>query len=179
MNTDKIWQWHTTFAGMSMQHNYREYYLIDDILTNNTDLSGIVEIGTGNGALTTFLGLWGLKLNIAVFSIDIKQRCNNLLLLCKLGVNVDQIDCFSDAFGVIFKICCLNKIYLICDGGNKPKEFNTFVPQLKSGSIVSVHDWNNECSMKDIKTTVDKYCIPYKPERWEEMYAQFATFKIK
>ena len=35
-------------------------------------------------------------------------------------------------------------LLLFCDAGNKPQEFQTFVPQLTAGDIVAVHDWGTE-----------------------------------
>lgn len=44
-----------TFVGQYIRHNYYEYYMLDDIIENNPQIKSIIEIGTGNGALTMVL----------------------------------------------------------------------------------------------------------------------------
>ena len=39
---------------------------------------------------------------------------------------------------------------LLCDGGNKPKEMQTFTPLLSVGDFAIVHDWGNEVSDADL-----------------------------
>ena len=33
---------------------------------------------------------------------------------------------------------------LLCDNGDKPREFDTFAPLAKPGDIIVVHDWETE-----------------------------------
>ena len=79
INSSNSWQWGLTFIGQEMQHNYYLYYTIDNIMIDNPNISGIVEIGTGFGALTTFLGLWGINRNIPVLSVDHKTKHNRYI----------------------------------------------------------------------------------------------------
>lgn len=167
-----------------MQHNYYEYYVLDDIVDNNPQIKSIIEIGTGYGALTIVLGLYGIKKSIPVYTIDMNPKLSVSVwpIFKALNVQYDNNDCFRDT--VIIKIDQIinnQPTYIICDGGNKIKEFNFWAPKIPVGSIISVHDWQVEISMNDIKEVVDKYLLQqYKPERWMEMNIQFATFtKIK
>ena len=92
--------------------------------------------------------------------------------------NITDGNVFSDV--IISKMDSIinnQPTYIICDGGNKPKEFNFWAPKIPIGSIISAHDWGVEISINDIKDTADKYLIQYMPERWNEMNVQFATFK--
>ena len=73
-NSEKSWTWHITFVGQYMQHNYWLYHMLDNIIENNPQIKSIVEIGTGYGALTTVLGLYGIKKNIPVFTVDIYPK---------------------------------------------------------------------------------------------------------
>ena len=41
-------------------------------------------------------------------------------------------------------------LILFCDNGNKKREFREFVPFLKSGDFVVVHDWGSEFLQKDV-----------------------------
>jgi len=179
-NSEKSWTWHITFIGQYMQHNYWLYHVLDDIIENNPQIKSIVEIGTGHGALTTVLGLYGIKKNISVFTVDINPKLSQPVWSIFKALNVRNHDgnVFSDV--IISKIDSIinsQPTYIICDGGNKPKEFNFWVPKIPIGSIISAHDWGVEISTNDTKDMVDKYLIQYKQERWDEMNIQFATFK--
>lgn len=180
INSEKTWVWHKTFIGQCMQHNYWLYYMLDDIIVNNSQIKSIVEIGTGHGALTTVLGLHGIKKNIPVFTVDINSKKSQPVwpIFKALEVQFHNGNVFND--DIVNKINAVIKnqpTYIICDGGNKPKEFNFWAPKIPVGSIISVHDWGIEISMKHIKDVVIRYLEPYKPKRWIEMNVQFATFK--
>ncbi len=164
----------------NMQHNYWLYYILDDIIENNSQIKSIIEIGTGYGALTTVLGLHGIKKNIPVFTVDINLKLSQPIwsIFNMLNIKHYEGDIFND--NIISKINSIvnnQPTYIICDGGNKPKEFNFWTPKIPIGSIISAHDWGVEISMNNIKDIVDKNLQFYKPERWNEMNIQFSTFK--
>lgn len=180
VNSNKSWVWHKTFVGQYMQHNYWLYYILDDIIGNNQQIRSIVEIGTGHGALAIVLGLHGIKKNIHVFTVDKNPKLSQPVwpIFKTLNVQYHNGDAFSDAIISKIKTVINNRpTYIICDGGNKPKEFNFWAPRIPVDSVISAHDWKVEISMNHIKDIVDKYLQPYKPEKWTEMNIQFATFK--
>lgn len=181
LNDERSWQWHLTFTGRKMQHNYYLYKIIDGIMCDNPNLAGIIEIGTGYGALTTYLALWGIKYDIPVLTVD-HQEMHDTRLFKQLNINYIQMDEFSPKFEQIVRLfLCKAKgpILFICDGGNKIKEFNLFASILPTDSIIAVHDWTIEATLPDIEKAVNNYCIPYNKEMWNLMNVQFATFKIK
>ena len=178
-NSENAWIWHRTFMGQYMQHNYWLYYVLDDIIENNPQIKSIIEIGTGHGALTIILGLYGIKKGIPVFTIDINPKLSQPVwqIFSVLHIQQNSGDVFSNE--IVSKIdSIINKqpAYIICDGGNKPKEFDFWSPRIPVGSIISAHDWGVEISMNNIKG-IDNYITAYKPEKWNEMNIQFATFK--
>jgi cephalosporin hydroxylase len=178
-NNAESWEWHTTFVGLHMAHNYRLYYIIDSLFRDNT-FHSIVEIGTGHGSLTLVLGLWGLKLGIPVTSLDIDGTHYNKTLFDALKINFINEDEFSEsAKEQIVDALGRKPALLICDGGLKRWEFNMFAPLTSEGSIIGVHDWGNECTYEDIEDTVAEYCSIYQEQRWNEMNVQFATFMRK
>lgn len=100
----------------------------------------IIEIGTYNGGLSTWV--FDNKQETAKFvtyDIDITVRAPNLnpMIDSRLG------DCFSEStFNDIIKMIKSNgKCLVLCDGGNKPKEFNEFSKYLKSGDHIMCHDY--------------------------------------
>lgn len=42
-------------------------------------------------------------------------------------------------------------VYLFCDNGNKPREIKTFAPLLRSGDIISIHDYGTEVFDRDLE----------------------------
>lgn len=174
-NTHESWEWHTTFIGSYMAHNYRLYYIIDSLFKHN-NFNSIIEIGTGCGAVTTVLGLWGIKLDIPVMTIDIDDTKYDKKLFNALNISFVKVDEFSELAKE--KICSFIKgpVLLICDGGLKKWEFNTFAPLVPKDSIIGIHDWGNECKYIDIEDIANKYCSLYQESRWDEMNVQFATF---
>lgn len=176
INNENSWQWHLTFIGQYMQHNYYLYYVIDDIMLNN-NIDGIVEMGTGCGALTLVLGLWGIKKNIPVLTIDnIREKSQEILPIFK-ALNIDSYigdENNEKTINYIEKFIDNKKILFICDGGNKTNEFKVWSPKLSIDSIICIHDWNIECSLKNIN--IDLY-EPYKRELWEKMNVHFSIFK--
>jgi len=181
INSANSWQWHTNFIGYHMQHSYYLYHIIDEIMTENPEIMGIVEIGTGSGALTTVLGLWGISRNIPVLSVDIKNIHDDKVFRA-LKITYIQLDEFSDYLISEVKrfINRVNgPILFICDGGNKIREFNFWAPLLKPNSIIAAHDWTTEIDYDSIASIASLHCEPYKEYRWNEMNVQFVTFKTR
>lgn len=170
--------WHTTFIGQSMQHNYWLYATVDKVMLENPQIQSIVEIGTGNGALTTVFGLWGLKKNIPILSIDhVKRHDENILN--KLNVEFIHGDEFSEETkNKILSVIGDKPTWLYCDGGSKRNEFRNFAPLLPKDSIVSAHDLGMEFSYEiDAQDLVPHIVTPYRKEYWTDLNIQLAIFK--
>lgn len=170
--------WHTTFVGQFMQHNYWLYRTVDVVMSQNPQIQSIIEIGTGYGALTSVFGLWGLKRNIPVVSID-HQRLYDRDLLTKLNVVLVNQDEFSDFTKDYITLTVNDKpTWIYCDGGNKTKEFLTFAPLIPSGSIISAHDLGVEFSDQIAMNQLGPNIVtPYLPELWNDLNIQLAIFK--
>ena len=105
----------------------------------------IVEIGAYNGGFTCALAVHAYNIGAKVFSFDISEIPDPKYrpLSEFLGVEFFQMDCFSEA-GITKIIQLIQQpgvTYLLCDGGNKALEVNTFAPHLKSGDIIGAHDY--------------------------------------
>lgn len=179
-NSEDTWEWHLSFIGQHMQHNYRLYYLLDDIIGNNQQIKSIVELGTGYGALTLALGLHALKMDVPILTIDIRDDlCVPVLpLFEKIGIDFYKGDAFTqEVSDKIVSIVGNLPTYIICDNGNKVREFRYWAPKIPSGSVISAHDWLTEINMKDVQDIVDVCLEPYSQDRWVEMNVRFATFR--
>jgi len=172
------WQWYLSFIGQRMRHNYYLYYLIDMIFALNPGLRAVLEIGTGSGALTTVLGLWGLKLSIPVLSIDNRENLHDKKTFQTLGIIFFDRDQFEeDTQDEMSKFLAHGPVLLVCDGANKPWEFNTWVPRVPVGSVIGVHDWGVESTKENIGETAEKYCEEFMRDQWEKYNVQFAMFR--
>lgn len=171
--------WHTTFIGQFMQHNYWLYNIVDKVMLENPQIKSIVEIGTGCGALTTVFGLWGLKLDIPVLSIDKNSQYYNRKILNHLNVNLLTADENSEEVQTKILSTIDNKpTWLYCDGGCKSVEFRKFAPLLPKDSIISAHDLGAEFSYEvNVKDMVPDIVIPYREDYWTDLNIQLAIFK--
>lgn len=173
---------HTNFIGQLQQHNYWLYKILDDVIAENKHIRSIVEIGTGNGALTLVLGLWGLRLNIPVVSVDINQdRCApigsvlNTLQVLRLNVDERSQECTDAILKHVDSQPCL----MICDGGNKVWEVNHWCKLLPKNSILAAHDWSNEIKEADVLDAEAKYITPLHKGTWLEENVQMAWWRVK
>lgn len=143
-NDSKTWQWRLTFCGMTQQHNYYAYYVLDQCFACFPHVKSIVELGTGNGAITIVLGLWGVKLGIPVLSLDRQDKCDHKIL-DRLGVTFVQCNMWRpERIQLIKDHIGKSPTFMFCDGGNKANEIQYWAPLLKEESIIMVHDWGAE-----------------------------------
>lgn len=178
LNDSTHWEWHTTFLGRYMQHNYRLYYLLDKIFISNPQIKKIVEIGTGEGGLTTFLALWGMKKSISVLSLDIMEQSDKFLLE-KLNVNLligDEFD--TNIQQKIIEFIDREETLFICDGAAKHIEFNFWAPKLCKDSIICAHDLTVEFQDYAISKTIKSKTEPLFQDEWMKLNTQLAIYKI-
>jgi len=98
----------------------------------------VLEIGTAGGGFTTMLKDCLPKAEI--ISYDIAERPVYEDLRAK-GVKVIIQDFFSVPDLMKGFIQSKGTTLVLCDGGNKIKEFATLAPFLKSGDIIMAHDY--------------------------------------
>ena len=106
------------------------------------DFDLIIEIGTDNGGFSVWL--YNNKIPSALFltyetePLHVKIPKNH-----EINDYIRYCDCFDP--GVIDSISALikarGKTLLLCDGGDKTKEFKLFSKLLKSGDVIMMHDF--------------------------------------
>lgn len=106
----------------------------------------IVEIGTNNGGFTIALGIhaWAIKAQIHTFDITQAPNEDFLPLAAVLPISFHKLDCFSEKGEKLIReiIQRPGTTYLLCDGGDKPKEFNHFAEFMKPGDVIAAHDYS-------------------------------------
>lgn len=135
-----------TFGAVRIQQTWSALFVLETVLTEHKpDL--IIELGTGYGALSKFFSLFAPVVTFDVRNLGIKKHP---------GVTFYHGDIFNQSVsGYIKSLIAGKRIFLFCDNGNKPREFKTFVPMLKPGDVVFVHDYGLEIKNSDMKETVD------------------------
>jgi hypothetical protein len=143
------------------------YKLLEDYKPNR-----ILEIGTALGGFTKFLKQVTdtLNLNTYIMSFDISARPwydemkND-------GIDVRVEDIFGDYLDIPNEIKHFikkeGKIMILCDGGDKVREFRLLSQFMKEGDIIMAHDygkiWNwLEIQDSDIKESCSRHNLhPY------------------
>lgn len=137
----------------------------------------IIEIGTYNGGFTLYLND-AKRSDTKLVSYDIDETLNtakNLEAAKDIDFRIES--CFSKKAknDIISMIGEDKRVLLLCDGGNKTLEFNTFSKYLKSGDVIGIHDFKRdeeyykfctnywqwpygaESSLDDIQTSIKKF----------------------
>jgi hypothetical protein len=146
--------WHTYIFGMQGVQTYTDIYLWETFL-NAHRFNTLIELGSGSGAFSTWLYLQCVNRGASFFTFDKvhppaldwpMNKANGLAGRFFLG------DMFSGK-GMSALRGMLDTVnrpaILFCDGGNKPKEFQTFTPMMQPGDFVIVHDYGTEFGDND------------------------------
>lgn len=181
-NNEGDWDWFNQFCGIEMSSNYYVFHIFSEIIKHNPQITKIVELGTYTGSMSIALGLLGVLNNKQFITYDIKNNTKSNvkeLLINNLGVLCENKDIHDlEIRKQIFKEHFNEPIYLLCDNGNKRGEFIDFVPQLKSSSVVSVHDYGVEFYEEDWKIH-ENILTPFNEVDWMKHNVQLATWVVK
>lgn len=154
------------------------------------EFQNIIEIGTHRGGFTLFLD--SLKLPTSTLTtFELTRENIDKRILDNYNLNIEIGNCFESPTKekIIKEITREGKTLLLCDGGNKNKEFNTFAQYLKQGDVIMLHDYSHsseqwkkytklakwnfspESSLKEIKETIKKQAL--EEYRYEEFCSVF------
>lgn len=163
------------------------YLLFNKDFLSNFD--NIVEIGSYNGGLSSYI--FDTKKETANFiSYDIDPKIN---MASKNRKEIDfRIgDCFEEKYykEIVDLIQKDGRTLMICDGGNKTKEFNEFSKYLKKNDVIILHDYKqNDISWKNAtefwqwpygnETSYEEIKEAIKENSLEEYYNSIFNFYI-
>ena len=160
----------TAYKGLMLQQhdNYAEPFTN---LILNTKPKRILEIGTGTGGLTLFLRekLNELGFNDTYFkTYDVNDAYLNSdhydltnLEILKDNLFIGGNEFILDRYDLIQPYIQSEGVTIVmCDGGNKIKEFNQIAPLLKSGDIIMAHDYahDDETFKNEIYDKIWNWC---------------------
>lgn len=103
----------------------------------------VVELGSYNGWSATVLGLHARAIGAQMITYDI-NACDERIV--PIGRALDVIFRTANVWEVEQEIAELvagpGRVFLLCDGGDKPRELRTFARYLKPGDVIAAHDFN-------------------------------------
>jgi predicted O-methyltransferase YrrM len=171
-------EWGLEYCGIKMSSNYYTLDVISRVLTLNSHIKRIIEIGTYTGSLSIYLGLEGIRIGTPVYTFDIKRQHNQITncIFNSLGIEFNEMDVFAHR-EQLFELFD-EPLFILCDGGIKSSEFAMVVPKLKSGSIVCVHDYSTEF-LDSHWEPYTEYVQPIMKDEWMKHDTRLAIFKIK
>lgn len=96
----------------------------------------VIEIGTGTGGFAALL-----RETIETYGGEFVTMENNFGLIKYPHPTCLHWDCFEYLEEIEYWFKKHKQCFILCDGGNKIKEFNTFSKMLKVGDVIAAHDY--------------------------------------
>lgn len=168
------------YKGMKMNQASGTMKVFKSFLKNEK-FDTLIELGTGRGTLTLFLS------DITRSKIYTFNKGDVILAdsLTDVGVSVVKADVFSDSTIDQIKelISAPGRVLMLCDNGDKVREFNTFSQFLKQGDVIMAHDyfkskkshnrsiWRGcEITESDVEVSAKKYnLVPFHQDEFAKI----------
>jgi len=153
-----------TLFGRPCQQAFTAFFLWEKLL-GPLEFARFIEVGTGYGNTSMFFMLHCLQKGAQFHTFDQRaKRVNNsspLKALLDLHGHATVGNVWSPEIrGVVRNLCAQpGRTVLFMDGGDKPYEFELFVPRLKMGDIVAVHDWGRAIKQQWVQETIEARCL--------------------
>ena len=153
------------YLNHTSQQNHNAYEVFYNFL-NEVKPKRILEIGTALGGFTSFLNIVSKEnnLNIDILTYDIYARPWYSDMRDE-GIDVRVENVFGDNFEkvndeVINYIQQDGITIVLCDGGDKIREFNLLSNYIKKGDIIMAHDYAYDIDkyQKDIQYKIWNWC---------------------
>ena len=148
------------YKGIFTQQN-KNFYPAFEKLIAQENIVRVLEIGTATGG---FIRAVRDLTDAEIITYDVLETKHKTTLEeNNISVNVKSV--FEDYEIVEDYISGKGQVLVLCDGGNKIKEFDVFSKLLKSGDIIMAHDYSRDEDLFQayIKNHVWRWCeIQYK-----------------
>jgi len=167
----------TRMYGMEVMHSPLAVWVLENVM-NALQPTRIIEIGSGRGALTLYLGAWAFHNCAQVLSIDNKRLMDSMTerLLAQLPISLRVADAFDERTIKIARefLRDAGKALIYCDGGRKPKELAIYSRLLNAGSVIGCHDYGTEVAI----TVADRLMTRFEPFVSVEQMSDLATYQM-
>lgn len=106
--------------------------------------SMVIEIGTSKGGMSSLLSACVSKYGGEFHTFDVHNDGDYNQYPLYGNSTFHLQNCFVGAGDIGDLISRSGLCFVLCDGGNKPMEFNIFSDMLKVGDVIAAHDWIDE-----------------------------------
>ena len=164
------------FVGFQCQQSDDGRRIIGKILSDNADILRIVELGTGYGGTSLFLGSCICGRGGEVVTIDISPNMEFgydtwKLLASKYNVSFMQRDVFrSETVQEVSNLIKNYRALVFCDNGDKKREVPLYAETLKKDDLLMAHDYTavegGELSPKLLTERTLTILAPYRQEEF-------------
>jgi cephalosporin hydroxylase len=132
------------YLGARIQQHPSVFNVFKNFLSEHRDIKTIIEIGTGGGGLAMFLKEQCDHYGMSFFTYE--RHCDALVSnknFVTRNIKLTNGDVFDATISkqIVNQIQSDGKTLILCDGGNKIKEFNFFAQFMKPGDIIMAHDY--------------------------------------
>jgi len=163
----RLWSGGTLY-GVRCQQTWGGLYLLERLLGAHT-FKGVVEYGTGHGALAVFLACWAVQQGLTFVTVEKYQGglttggvTDTKLLLGKLGVLPQDLDCLQESTAVAMVAQVPAPRLWVLDNGNKPLEAALVATVAGDDDLLAVHDYGTEMGDARIPAGWEKH------QPWQE-----------
>ena len=126
--------------GLRMQQAKSAFHGFDTMLHIEKP-SCVIELGTGYGGLAVILALCCKDIGCTFHTFEkYSEQVLYTGLLEALDVDLRFEDVFNNG-GIADLIDTSGQVIVLCDNGNKPREFNWYAKLIKPFDIIMVHDF--------------------------------------
>jgi hypothetical protein len=141
--------------GLPGRHafGYGDLILLEKFLSAHTQWTNFVELGTGSGLTTLYLGIAAQLRGGVVHTFDQVAPPNEIRSCWPNNIYFEQADLFAGA-GRPAEVLSSPATFAFFDNGDKAREINLYAPMLAGGCGFVVHDWGIELAMSDIESTI-------------------------
>lgn len=133
----------TNFLNIPFAQNNLSLVVFDDFLTRVKDVERIIEVGTGCGIFSMFLGIYCFYNDKKMITYDIKSNIQEKTkkMFKVLGVDYRIKNIFENVLEIENDIKSQGRTVVLCDNGDKTREFLLFSKFLKTGDFILAHDY--------------------------------------
>ena len=149
----------SAYMGHAAQQNHNVYEVFYNFL-NDVRPKRILEIGTALGGFTKFLKLVSdeLNLDIKILSLDIHYNPWYVEMIDS-GIDIRVENVFNSDYTEVYDYVknfmqSEGTTLVLCDGGDKVREFNLLSKHIKVNDFIMAHDYAENSEV--FKQTVDK-----------------------
>lgn len=132
-------------------------------IVHEQEIKFVLEIGMEHGGLSS-LFLSRMERQVHYFGFEIEEKKVHSKIS---GANYYIGDAWEPKCVEMVEIIMSTegKAFILCDGGNKVKDFSTYFPLMRAGDWIALHDFGKEFRETDLPQTDLK---PYRPDWMED-----------